>query len=90
MSATTVFVECVSCGVDLELFDREVADGEAAQEARRRGWSVIGFYGAKATRCRRCRRARRRDRDALDAGLLGRLSGYQTSGRHVTGHRRGR
>jgi hypothetical protein len=79
--STTIFIECVSCGAELILADREMADKDAAQIAHDGGWSVCGHRGAKRTRCRRCRKDRRRDTNAADEGWIGNRAGYQTTGR---------
>jgi hypothetical protein len=78
---TTVFVECVSCGREAVLGKRPMTDAEAARVAQKKGWSVVGFQGAKRTRCSACRRARRRDTRAADEGRIGKRAGWQTTGR---------
>ncbi len=79
--SVTVFIECVSCGAELELWNGPMDDRTAARRAHRKGWTIKGFYGAKHTRCLRCRRARRTDTQALTEGRVGHRAGGQTTGR---------
>lgn len=58
------FVRCGCCDAYQELFRAPsldgVTDAELAREAKQRyGWTVIGHFGAKYTRCPRCRRSKR-------------------------------
>lgn len=84
MTITTTFVECVSCGREQTLtVGPDTTDAAAAAVARRKGWTVIGFAGAKRTRCPSCRKGGRRDTKAADEGRIGNRAGWQTRGRVI-------
>lgn len=73
--STTVFVECVSCGKEEELFDHDVHDVTASRAACKRGWTIRGYRRAKHTRCPSCRKYKRTDTEAVDRNKIGKRAG---------------